>query len=115
VSLSTVLLLDLNRKIYGTIEAWRDRPIEGGHRRGHREILGICEGSRKTRRAGAHSSRGVRLIISDACLGLAENAAEFFPEAAGQRCIVRFLVPSTKVREIATMLRRSTLVEFAQE
>jgi hypothetical protein len=23
---------------------------------------------------------GVRLIISDACLGLAESAAEFFPE-----------------------------------
>jgi len=24
---------------------------------------------------------GVRLIISDACIGLAESAAEFFPEA----------------------------------
>jgi hypothetical protein len=25
---------------------------------------------------------GVRLIISDACIGLAESAAEFFPDAA---------------------------------
>src|SRR6266702_5524810 len=54
---------------------------------------------------------GVRLIISDACLGLAESAAEFFPEAAWQRCIVHWYrnifshVPSTKVREIAAMLK----------
>jgi hypothetical protein len=30
----------------------------------------------------------VRLIISDTCIGLAESAAEFFPEAGWQRCIV---------------------------
>src|SRR4029450_9195108 len=54
---------------------------------------------------------GVRLIISDACLGLAESAAEFFPEAAWQRCIVHWYrnifshVPGTKVREIAAMLK----------
>ena len=54
---------------------------------------------------------GVRLIISDACLGLSESAAEFFPEAAWQRCIVHWYrnifshVPSTKVREIAAMLK----------
>ena len=65
---------DLNKKIYGTIEAWRNRPIEGEHpyvyldgivlkrswagevrnvsllvaigvnESGYREILGICEG-----------------------------------------------------------------------
>jgi putative transposase len=73
VSPSTVS--DLNKKIYGTIEAWRNRPIEGDHpyvyldgivlkrswagevrnvsllvaigvnERGYREILGICEGT----------------------------------------------------------------------
>jgi len=32
--------------------------------------------------------KGVRLITSDACIGLTESAAEFFPEAAWQRCIV---------------------------
>jgi putative transposase len=53
----------------------------------------------------------VRLIISDACIGLAESAAEFFPEAARQRCVVHWYrnifshVPSTKVREIAAMLK----------
>ena len=54
---------------------------------------------------------GVRLIISDACIGLAESAAEFFPEAGWQRCIVHWYrnifshVPSTKVREIAAKLK----------
>src|SRR5262245_42634978 len=75
VSPSTVS--DLNKKIYATIEAWRNRPIAGGHRyvyldgivlkrswagevrnvsllvaigvngEGYREILGICEGARQ--------------------------------------------------------------------
>jgi transposase-like protein len=39
---------------------------------------------------------GVRLIISDACLGLAESAAKFFPYAAWQVCgssIPRHLQP----------------------
>src|SRR5260370_6205864 len=48
---------------------------------------------------------------SDACIGLAESAAEFCLEAAGQRCVVHWYgnifshVPSTKVREIAAMLK----------
>ena len=147
VSPSTVS--DLNRKIYGTIEAWRDRPIEGEHPyvyldgivlkrtwggevrnvsllvaiavngEGYREILGICEGAKEDKAGWSaflkhlkeRGLRGVRLIISDACLGLAESAAEFFPEAAWQRCIVHWYrnifshVPSTKVREIAAMLK----------
>src|SRR5262249_42120750 len=43
--------------------------------------------------------------------GLAESAAEFFPDAAWQRCVVHWYrnifshVPSTKVREIAAMLK----------
>ena len=75
VSPSTVS--DLNKKIYGTIEAWRKRPIEGEHPyvyldgivlkrswagevrnvsllvaiavngEGYREILGICEGAKE--------------------------------------------------------------------
>src|SRR5260221_13745073 len=54
--------------------------------------------------------KGVRLITSDACIGLAESAAEFFLEAAWQRCVVHWYrnifshVPSTKVRGIAAML-----------
>ena len=44
-------------------------------------------------------------------LALSESAAEFFPEAGWQRCIVHFYrnifshVPSTKAREIAAMLK----------
>src|SRR6516165_2230895 len=55
--------------------------------------------------------KGIRLITSDACIGLAESAAEFFPDAAWQRCVVHWYrnifshVPSTKVREIAAMLK----------
>jgi Transposase, Mutator family len=75
VSPSTVS--DLNKKIYGTIETWRNRPIEGQHPyvhlddivlkrswagevrnvsllvaigvngEGYREILGICEGAKE--------------------------------------------------------------------
>jgi len=32
--------------------------------------------------------KGIRLITSDACIGLAESAAEFFPETVWQRCVV---------------------------
>jgi putative transposase len=44
-------------------------------------------------------------------MGLSESAVEFFPEAARQGCIVHWYrnifshVPSTKVREIAAMLK----------
>jgi transposase-like protein len=44
---------------------------------------------------------GVRLIISDTCMGFAVSAAEFFPDAAWQRCVVHWYrnifshVPST--------------------
>src|SRR4029450_1543255 len=146
---SPATVSDLNKKIYGTIEAWRNRPIEGEHPyvyldgivlkrtwagevrnvsllvaigvngEGYREILGICEGAKEDKTGWSgflkhlkeRGLHGVRLIISDACLGLAESAAEFFPEAAWQRCIVHWYrnifshVPSTKVREIAAMLK----------
>jgi putative transposase len=147
VSPSTVS--ELNKKIYGTIEAWRNRPIEGEHpyvyldgivlkrswagevrnvsllvaiavnADGYREILGICEGAKEDKAGWSaflkhlkeRGLTGVRLITSDACIGLAESAAEFFPDAAWQRCVVHWYrnifshVPSTKVREIAAMLK----------
>jgi putative transposase len=147
VSPSTVS--ELNKKIYGTIEVWRNRPIEGEHPyvyldgivlkrswagevrnvsllvaiavndAGYREILGICEGAKEDKAGWSgflkhlkgRGLKGVRLIISDACIGLAESAAEFFPDAAWQRCIVHWYrnifshVPSTKVREVAAMLK----------
>jgi hypothetical protein len=82
---------------------------------GYREILGICEGAKEDKAGSSaflkhlkeRGLNGVRLIISDACLGLAESAAEFFPDAVWQRCVVHWYrnifshVPATKVREIA--------------
>src|SRR5262249_22719213 len=55
--------------------------------------------------------KGIRLSTSDACIGLAVNTAESFHDAAWQRCVVHWYrnifshVPSTKVREIAAMLK----------
>jgi transposase-like protein len=147
VSPSTVS--DLNKKIYETIETWRNRPIEGEHpylyldgivmkrtwagevrnvsllvaiavnAEGYREILGICEGAKEDKAGWSGFLRhlkergltGVRLIISDACLGLAESAAEYFPDASWQRCVVHFYrnifshVPRPKMREVAAMLK----------
>jgi transposase-like protein len=53
---------------------------------GYREILGICEGAKEDlKHLKERGLRGVRLIISDACLGLAESAAEYFPEPRWQK------------------------------
>src|ERR1700704_5534744 len=55
--------------------------------------------------------RGVELIVSDACMGLVESVAEYFPEARWQRCMVHFYrnvfshVPAGKLREVALMLK----------
>jgi putative transposase len=54
---------------------------------------------------------GVRLFISDKCLGLVSTLAEFYPDALWQRCAVHFYrdvwtaVPTSKVREVAAMLK----------
>lgn len=86
---------------------------------GYRKILGVVEGAKEDkagwsgflRHLKERGLRGVRLIISDACLGLIESTAEFFPEAKWQRCTVHFyrnvfsVVPKTKVKEVAIMLK----------
>jgi putative transposase len=86
---------------------------------GYREILGICEGAKEDkagwsgflRHLKERGLKGVRLIISDACIGLAESAAEIFPDAGWQRCVVHFYrnvfshVPRPKMREVAAMLK----------
>ncbi len=86
---------------------------------GYREILGIVEGPKEDKSGWSMFLRhladrglsGVQLIISDACRGLVESAAEVLPEAQWQRCVVHFyrnvfsLVPSGKVRDVAKMLK----------
>lgn len=147
VSSSTVS--ELNQKIAGTIEAWRNRPIEGEHpyvfldgiwlkrswggevknvavlvaigvgEDGHREILGVCEGTKEDkeswrsflRHLKERGLKGVRLITSDKSLGLVEVLGEFFPEASWQRCMVHWYrnvltaVPNSKSREVVAMLK----------
>ena len=147
VSPSTVS--DLNKKIYATIDMWRNRPIEGEHpyvyldgivlkrtwagevrnvsllvaigvnADGYREIQGIVERTKEDKAGWSgflkhlkgRGLKGVRLIISDACIGLAESIGDFYPDAHWQRCTVHFYrnvfshVPSPKVRDVATMLK----------
>jgi putative transposase len=86
---------------------------------GFREILGICEGAKEDKSGWSaflrhlvdRALKGVQLIISDACRGLVESAAEYLPEAQWQRCMVHFYrnvfshVPATRVREVSHMLK----------
>ncbi len=86
---------------------------------GHRQILGVAEGQKEDlegwrgflRHLKDRGLAGVQLIISDACMGLVEAAAELFPDAQWQRCVVHFYcnvfsrVPKGKVAEVARMLK----------
>ncbi len=86
---------------------------------GYRRILGVQEGHKEDKAGwGAFLShlksrglKGVRLIISDACMGLVESSAEYYPEADWQRCTVHFYrnvfshVPRGKMRQVSAMLK----------
>ena len=91
----------------------------GVNNEGFREILGAAEGAKEDK-AGwsgfisslkARGLGGVQLFISDKCMGLVESLGEYYPEARWQRCTVHFYrnvftnVPSTKVKEVAAMLK----------
>jgi len=91
----------------------------GVNQEGDREVLGVVEGAKEDseswtaflRQLKERGLRGVKLFVSDKCLGLIENLAEFYPEASWQRCVVHFyrnvwtMVPKGKVREAAAMLK----------
>jgi putative transposase len=86
---------------------------------GFRQILGVAEGEKEDlegwrgflRHLKERGLKGVRLIISDACRGLVEAAAEVFPNTDWQRCVVHWYrnvfshVPNGKVAEVARMLK----------
>jgi len=86
---------------------------------GYRKILGVCEGAKEDRAGWSGflrhlKERGlsdVQLIISDACLGLVESIAEFYPTAKWQRCTVHFyrnvfsVVPSARMKDVTIMLK----------
>lgn len=86
---------------------------------GYRRILGVSEGHKEDKSGWSGFLRhlkergltGVRLVISDACLGLKESLHDYYPEAEWQRCMVHFYrnvfshVPNAKVKEVARMLK----------
>jgi transposase-like protein len=86
---------------------------------GYRHILGVAEGDKEDlegwrsflRHLKARGLAGIRLIISDACLGLVEAAAECYPDAQWQRCVVHWYrnvfshVPHGKLETVARMLK----------
>lgn len=140
---------ELNQKIYGRIESWRNEPIEGEHpyvyldgiclkrswggevrnvsvlvaigvgSDGYRKVLAVCEGTKEDKESWRMFLRhlkgrglsGVRLFISDKCLGLVESLGEFYPEARWQRCVVHWyrnvltLAPKGKAKQVAAMLK----------
>lgn len=140
---------NLNKKVYGKIEEWRNRPIHGDfpyvyldgivlkrswggevtnvsvlvaigvNDQGYRKILGVCEGAKEDkagwsaflRHLKERGLQGVRLFISDACLGLVQSLGEYFPEVKWQRCTVHFyrnvfsVTPAKRMPEVAAMLK----------
>jgi putative transposase len=95
---------------------------------GYRQILAVSEGAKEDkaswmaflRELKERGLKGVKLFVSDKCLGLVENLAEFYPEALWQRCVVHFYrnvwtaVPTGKVKEVAAMLKAVHAQEDAQ-
>ena len=91
----------------------------GVNQQGYREILGVAEGAKEDKASWStflrylkeRGLKGVRLFVSDKCLGLIESLGEFYPKALWQRCVVHFyrnvftVVPKGKVREVAAMLK----------
>ena len=91
----------------------------GVNSEGFREVLGVAEGPKEDksgwdkflRSLKGRGLKGVRLIISDKCMGLVDAAADHYPEADWQWCTVHFYrdtwneVPSTKVKKVAAMLK----------
>ena len=91
----------------------------GVNAEGFREVLAVAEGAKEDKASWTAFLRhlkerglaGVRLFVSDKCLGLVESLGEFYPDALWQRCAVHFYrnvwtaVPTSKVKEVAAMLK----------
>ncbi len=86
---------------------------------GYRRIPGIVEGTKEDkvgwsgflRHLQARGLKGIRLVLSDACLGRKESIGDFYPEAKWQRCIVHCYrnvfshVSRGRVKEVSRMLQ----------
>lgn len=81
--------------------------------------MGVQEGAKEDKESWAgflrhlkkRGLKGVKLFVSDKCLGLVESLADFYPQAKWQRCVVHFYrnvftaVPKGRVKEVAAMLK----------
>jgi putative transposase len=82
---------------------------------GYRKIQGVAEGAEEDKAGWSSFLRhlkergltGVRLLTTDACLGLVESLGEFFPEARWQRCTVHFY------RNVLSHVQRSRMPVIA--
>jgi transposase-like protein len=86
---------------------------------GYRHVLGVQEGAKEDKESWTgflrhlkkRGLKGVKLFVSDKCLGLVESLADFYPTAKWQRCVVHFYrnvftaVPKGRVKEVAAMLK----------
>ena len=86
---------------------------------GYRHVLGVQEGAKEDKESWTgflrhlkkRGLKGVKLFVSDKCLGLVESLADFYPTAKWQRCVVHFYrnvftaVPKGKIKEVAAMLK----------
>ena len=109
----------LKRSWGGTVKNVSVLVAVGVNAEGYREIIGAAEGEKEDkegwlgfiRHLKERGLNGVRLIVSDKCLGLVESAAEVYPGADWQRCVVHWYrnifknVPREKVRIVAAMLK----------
>jgi putative transposase len=109
----------LNREFGGEVRPVAVLVAIGVNADGFREILGVMEGAKEDtaswraflRHLKERGLRGVRLVVSDKCLGLVEALGECFPEARWQRCVVHFyrnvmrVVPTGRVREVVALLK----------
>lgn len=91
----------------------------GVNRYGYREILGVSEGAKENHESWlkfirwlmGRGLRGVRMVVSDKCIGLVDAIGECFPDALWQRCSVHFyrnvftVTPKGKLKEVAAMLK----------
>lgn len=86
---------------------------------GFRDVLGVVEGYKEDKEGWLNFLRhlkkrglnGMKLVISDKCIGIIESLGEVYPKAEWQRCIVHFyrnvftVVPKGKRKEVAAMLK----------
>jgi len=101
----------------------------GVGRSGYRDVLGVAEGCKEDKESWggflrylkARGLKGVKLFISDKCLGLIESLSEYYPDVPWQRCVVHFYrnilskVPRGRMKEVALMLKAIYAQEDSKE